>query len=335
MTDPGATQPPQAPVPGWYQDAGGALRWWDGAGWTEHTQAPATTPDPPVEQAPPPAPPAEPAAAADPTQVADAPAAPAAPEVPASAAAPVAPEIPAGPAAPAAPGVPGPPAAPAPPETPAVPEAHATPEAHTASAALGTPAASAAPGTPVARPAPAAPRASTAPPGAQAADVPLAPGFSPTPMPPPPPTATGGSGGPRYLPWIIALASVAGLIVVSLLIIGSLGDDEGTETDVVPSGDVAKVQSNLRTAQTAIETYATDNNGSYAGATIDDLAAIDGTLADSGISVTGQDTGYVLSGAAGSATFSITRESSGVVTFSCTPPGEDGCDPSGTWGLPV
>src|SRR4051812_15944397 len=36
MTDP--TNP--APAPGWYPDASGAQRWWDGRGWTEHVAAP-------------------------------------------------------------------------------------------------------------------------------------------------------------------------------------------------------------------------------------------------------------------------------------------------------
>ncbi|MGA1827655.1 DUF2510 domain-containing protein, partial [Microbacterium sp.] len=33
--------------PGWYDDERGALRWWDGAQWTEHVQAP--DPEPAVD----------------------------------------------------------------------------------------------------------------------------------------------------------------------------------------------------------------------------------------------------------------------------------------------
>lgn len=39
MTDQQQQQPP-----GWYPDASGVQRWWDGTQWTEHTQAPAQVP---------------------------------------------------------------------------------------------------------------------------------------------------------------------------------------------------------------------------------------------------------------------------------------------------
>ena len=39
--------------PGWYDDGHGALRWWDGAQWTEHTHVPAeAAPQAPAEAAP-------------------------------------------------------------------------------------------------------------------------------------------------------------------------------------------------------------------------------------------------------------------------------------------
>lgn len=164
----------------------------------------------------------------------------------------------------------------------------------------------------------------------QAPDFPLAPGY----MPPPAAEPTGSSGGPNYLPWIVALVSVVALCIAAVLIVSSLGGEEDAkETDALPSGDVSQVQSGLRTAQTAIETYAVDNNGSYQGATPDDLAAVDGTISQIPLTVSGTASGYVLSASAGETSFSITRAEGGVVTFACTPPGGEGCDESGSWGL--
>jgi hypothetical protein len=48
MSDTG--QPPQQPPAGFYPDATGTIRWWDGGAWTEHTQA-----GPPPQQTLPPA----------------------------------------------------------------------------------------------------------------------------------------------------------------------------------------------------------------------------------------------------------------------------------------
>lgn len=166
--------------------------------------------------------------------------------------------------------------------------------------------------------------------------VPPAPGFAPTPTPPPPSAAAGGSAGPNYLPWVIALVSVVALCIAAVLIVGSLGgDDEGSDTDVVPAGEVEDIQSGLRSAQTAIETWAVDHDGSYSGATPADLAAIEPSISEIALTVSGQDTGYSLSAPAGDVTFTITRDMSGVVVLSCTPPGGDGCDDTGTWGLPT
>ncbi len=157
----------------------------------------------------------------------------------------------------------------------------------------------------------------------------MSPAFSPTPGFTPEPEER------SYLPWILALASVLALCVASVLILGGLGDDGGgNETDVIPSGDPVALQSQLRSAQTSIETYSIDHDGSYEGATLEELTTIEPTLAGSELTVTGQSDGYVLSGTAGDATFTITRSGDGVVLFSCTPPGVSGCDDTGSWGTP-
>lgn len=96
----------------------------------------------------------------------------------------------------------------------------------------------------------------------------------------------------------------------------------------------ADAKSAARTAQTAMETYATDNNGSYVGATTADLIDIEETLSDSNpspgtltadsysVSVT-SDTGNV---------FTISRNSAGQTTQTCTTTGEAGCPSDGNWG---
>lgn len=96
----------------------------------------------------------------------------------------------------------------------------------------------------------------------------------------------------------------------------------------------AKAKSDVRTAQTAMETYYTDNN-SYAAADAAALKTIEPTLNDSN--------GLAVSGAAANAytvtttspqtgnTFSITRAANGQVTRACTVSGKGGCPASGTW----
>jgi prepilin-type N-terminal cleavage/methylation domain-containing protein len=112
----------------------------------------------------------------------------------------------------------------------------------------------------------------------------------------------------------------------------------------------------VRTAQTAIETYATDNDGLYSGATSDadgvapyagtDLQRIEQTLADVGanLKVTSTDDTYsvqVDSPDTGNS-FRITRLNTGVTNLTCGGTaavtaalgagGNAGCPSSGNWG---
>ena len=94
-----------------------------------------------------------------------------------------------------------------------------------------------------------------------------------------------------------------------------------------------------RTAQTAMETYATNNNGSYAGATSGSLVAIEPTLASQGSttaylsSVAGASgTGYtvIATDPVTSNTFSVVNNS-GTITRLCTTANTGGCPSSGSW----
>jgi type IV pilus assembly protein PilA len=103
----------------------------------------------------------------------------------------------------------------------------------------------------------------------------------------------------------------------------------------------ASAKSQARTMQTSMETYATDNNGDYTGATLTKLQAIEPSLNDtssatpaapSGLSTTGYT---VASTAASTGDKFFVTLSSGSVTRSCTAgsgggnPG--GCPSGGTW----
>src|SRR5688500_4100983 len=101
----------------------------------------------------------------------------------------------------------------------------------------------------------------------------------------------------------------------------------------------------VRTAQTAVETYATDNNGSYTGVTTAILQNIEPTLNDvpvntaTGFTVSATGTGDGYSVMAESTTgnrFTITRADTGQSTYTCTAAGTAGCPGSGggtgNWG---
>ena len=101
----------------------------------------------------------------------------------------------------------------------------------------------------------------------------------------------------------------------------------------------ADAKAGVRTAQTAIESYATDNGGSYLGATAADLEAIESTLTDVDLQdPTGlADDAYTVTVIAEDTEneFSITRASGGDVSYTCVvgaPNKQAGCPTGGTWG---
>ncbi|HZJ28835.1 MAG TPA: prepilin-type N-terminal cleavage/methylation domain-containing protein [Solirubrobacterales bacterium] len=91
----------------------------------------------------------------------------------------------------------------------------------------------------------------------------------------------------------------------------------------------------VRTAQTAMETFATDSDGSYAGAVVADLVAIEPTLSEAGADltvagVTADSYSVVVLSSTGTS-FWATRAADGTSTLGCdTDAG--GC-PSGDWEL--
>jgi type IV pilus assembly protein PilA len=106
----------------------------------------------------------------------------------------------------------------------------------------------------------------------------------------------------------------------------------------------ASTKEGVRTAQTAIESYATDNEGSYTGATEEGLVAIESTLSDQDLTVTPNEDGdgYTITSTnadTGNA-FSIQRfgpsdataeHAAGTVIYPCTTGGNAGCPADETW----
>jgi type II secretion system protein G len=98
----------------------------------------------------------------------------------------------------------------------------------------------------------------------------------------------------------------------------------------------ASAKEAVRTAQTAMETYGTDHNGSYTGADAAALKTIEPTLDSSKLTVTVGGTGvaYVLkyNSDVTSHWFQITKKTDGSTTFQCAVEGEGGCPTGQNWG---
>jgi len=95
----------------------------------------------------------------------------------------------------------------------------------------------------------------------------------------------------------------------------------------------ASAKSSARTAATAIETFGTDHDGSYGGAAVADLEAIEATLAAADLTIVAANAdGYeISSGSSTGNAFNIERRADGTTGFTCTTPSEGGCPPSGSW----
>jgi type IV pilus assembly protein PilA len=106
------------------------------------------------------------------------------------------------------------------------------------------------------------------------------------------------------------------------------------------AGD-AKAKEYAHTAQVAMETYATDNDGKYTGATPAELIKIEPTLSSADFSNEKEakfdpaptDTGYTISleGSSNTQTFSVVNNA-GTLSFPCTTKETGGCPSTETWG---
>jgi prepilin-type N-terminal cleavage/methylation domain-containing protein len=92
----------------------------------------------------------------------------------------------------------------------------------------------------------------------------------------------------------------------------------------------AEAKTSTVTAAKAIEAYSTNHDGSYAGATVADLAKIEPALSQArGLTVDATATTFTVSvnsAASASSAFSIARAADGVSTRRCTSPGVGACN---------
>ncbi|MGN6253909.1 MAG: type IV pilin protein [Solirubrobacterales bacterium] len=97
------------------------------------------------------------------------------------------------------------------------------------------------------------------------------------------------------------------------------------------AGD-AKAKEYVHSAQTAMETYSTENGGSYAGATKAELERIEPTLSSATFkeepAVTASTYEIKIVGAKTSQVFWVKRESTGKEKFLCEEAGVGGCPPA-------
>jgi type IV pilus assembly protein PilA len=106
----------------------------------------------------------------------------------------------------------------------------------------------------------------------------------------------------------------------------------------------ADAKAAVRTAETAMETYGTDHNGSYNGATAVDLTGIESALTgvDLADPVPGSAAGppadnpqnsYTVSVTSDTGNvFSVTRHATGATEATCSTAGSGGCPTGGAWG---
>jgi len=101
------------------------------------------------------------------------------------------------------------------------------------------------------------------------------------------------------------------------------------------AGD-AKAKETAHSAQVAMETCATDNNGTYSatGCELADLQVIEPTIPSTGVTVTPGTpaSGYTIVVQGTSGTFSVVRGTTGALTYPCSAGGKGGCPDDATPG---
>jgi hypothetical protein len=143
----------------------------------------------------------------------------------------------------------------------------------------------------------------------------------------------------RLLPWLIGGVLLLVALGATAIVLSSSESDNVPPVTTTPPLDPnasaadADAEALARTAQTAIETFATGHGGSYEGATPEELVRIEPRLSGATLSVSAQSDSYELSiGSTSGNTFTITRDSAGGIVMTCGQPAAGDCPANGIWG---
>jgi hypothetical protein len=124
--------------------------------------------------------------------------------------------------------------------------------------------------------------------------------------------------------------------VVALGLVACGESDDSSTTSALAEQETkaqdAQAESVARTAQTAVEVYATDNNGSYEGVDVRALEGIEPTLRGPPVVAGSTASTYDIAVTSESGTvFALARKANGAVQFKCNAPGTGNCPPGGDW----
>src|SRR6476620_11248117 len=98
------------------------------------------------------------------------------------------------------------------------------------------------------------------------------------------------------------------------------------------AGD-AKAKEYAHSAQVAMETYSTDHNGSYSGATVGELEKIEPTLSSAKLAVEkAEASAYKIKSESTNGNKFYVENNAGTMKFECVTQEKGGCPKGGNWG---